>query len=494
MADYHDELSPLESGEPEPRPRGRALLAWSVILLLVAVVVRLQMVRPGKEGGAEEASVTTPIFQMESRYLVGAANLTGQKGSQLLAQADALNTGPVENRWRFIAIAGELGGPDAALEDLKKLEDNLARHQIELTPAQQTVRELLGKLYQDYAKEQWEAPSLRPEDRDLLREQLGWFGDLALAPAQGPEPETRQAVLRPAFRTMYVFLGLFLALILAGFAGLVGLLVLLLLAFSGRMRSGLDLRRPHGGIYAETFALWMIVFLALNGAVGVLEAKGVLVPQAKLLVLCVANLLSLATLAWPVLRGIPWAEVREEIGLTWGRQPFLEPVLGAGCYLMTVPLMIIGLMGTLIIMSLQKASMAGGSPEDNFGPSGIPFHPIIEDVAQGAWWARLQILFLASVVAPIVEETMFRGVLYRNLREASSRLGTLWSFLVSGSVVSVLFAVIHPQGLVAVPALAFLAMGLTIAREWRGTLIPGMVAHGINNGLLMIGLMALTGD
>ena len=52
-------------------------------------------------------------------------------------------------------------------------------------------------------------------------------------------------------------------------------------------------------------------------------------------------------------------------------------------------------------------------------------------------------------------------------------------------VVSVIFAAIHPQGILGIPALASLALGFAIAREWRGTLIPGMIAHGLNNAVIL---------
>src|SRR5262249_52979121 len=60
------------------------------------------------------------------------------------------------------------------------------------------------------------------------------------------------------------------------------------------------------------------------------------------------------------------------------------------------------------------------------------------------------------------------------------------SFLLSAFVVSFLFAVVHPQGFVAIPALMSLAFGFAIFREWRGSLLPCMVAHGISNGLMLL--------
>jgi membrane protease YdiL (CAAX protease family) len=111
-------------------------------------------------------------------------------------------------------------------------------------------------------------------------------------------------------------------------------------------------------------------------------------------------------------------------------------------------------------------------------------------VPQGGWPDLLGILFLASVAAPLIEETMFRGVLYRHLREASARFGPVLSFFASGILVSFVFAVIHPQGIFAVPVLMALAFGFAMAREWRGTLVPAMVGHALNNGILTLLLAA----
>ena len=51
----------------------------------------------------------------------------------------------------------------------------------------------------------------------------------------------------------------------------------------------------------------------------------------------------------------------------------------------------------------------------------------------------------------------------------------------------------HPQGILAVPGLMALALGFSLMREWRGTLLPSMIAHGINNGLLMLVMFSVLG-
>src|SRR5262249_39109907 len=157
-------------------------------------------------------------------------------------------------------------------------------------------------------------------------------------------------------------------------------------------------------------------------------------------------------------------------------------LLGIGAYAMSLPLLGIGVFIMLGLMALQGLLAGGPTVHDPLSPTGEPQHPIVEVFTKADWWLYSQVLFVASVVAPVVEETMFRGVLYRHLRDATAVFGVALSFVVSALVVSFVFAAIHPQGWLAVPALMALAIGFTLAREWRGTLIPSIVAHAINNG------------
>ena len=93
-------------------------------------------------------------------------------------------------------------------------------------------------------------------------------------------------------------------------------------------------------------------------------------------------------------------------------------------------------------------------------------------------------VFVASIAAPIVEETMFRVCCIGTY--ASRRgVGRFPKFRRQRVVVSFVFAVIHPQGLIAVPLLMALAGGFTIMREWRGSLISCMVAHGLSNAVVL---------
>jgi membrane protease YdiL (CAAX protease family) len=185
--------------------------------------------------------------------------------------------------------------------------------------------------------------------------------------------------------------------------------------------------------------------------------------------------------------------VRWDIGLRFGKQPALEPVIGVATYAMALPLVALGLFVTVMILFFESA-LHGGGAADSFQPVHLPSHPVVDYVIRHDWGARLQVLLLASVIAPIVEETMFRGVLYRHLREASARFGFVLSFLFSATLVSFVFAVIHPQGLEAVPVLMALAFTFCLVREWRGTLVPAMITHAISNGLVVSLMILAMGD
>jgi membrane protease YdiL (CAAX protease family) len=86
-------------------------------------------------------------------------------------------------------------------------------------------------------------------------------------------------------------------------------------------------------------------------------------------------------------------------------------------------------------------------------------------------------VFLICVVAPIAEETFFRGFLYSGLR---GRLSEMPAASISGLV----FGIVHaPTGPTTVIPLAALGFGLALLYERTGSIVPGMLAHAINNSI-----------
>jgi membrane protease YdiL (CAAX protease family) len=493
-----------ELPEALPPPRRSPLpaaIAWVLILSMTTAAFVLNIVAKKSQAAGGEDRIGVVLMDIQGKYLVGAAELQGQGGMLWSASERRLNVGSIDQRQRAAVLAGELVGDEAASGVLSELgnkvfllDEESEADRIEVTREQQRIQEILIRIYtppinlDDMAI----VPSKRTEriedvpddDREFLMDELGWYGKLALAPADdSADRSLREQVIGSAQVVFIIIIGVVIAAGLAGLAGFAGLIVLLVMAISGRVRSGLGPRVSYHGVYAETFALWMLLFFGIQRGVAAWVT-----PEFRMLTAGLGFFVSLVALLWPVIRGVRWQQVRQDIGWTLGRQPALEPIAGLGGYLMALPLLGIGVCITLGLMFLQEA-LKGPDPE--FGPSGGPAHPIIEQLAGAGLWPKIQILLLASIAAPIVEETMFRGVLYRHLRDGTRRWGVVASILIAGSVSGFLFAAIHPQGWVAIPALMSLAYAFVIVREWRGTLIPAMIIHGVSNGLVMTMLMVL---
>jgi hypothetical protein len=367
--------------EPLRTPRGHPILAWIVIVLACfSMVLVVPEIRPE----VDHDRLSLVFTSLYARYLVGMADLFGDKKAAL-AQIEMLNRGLLDQRWAFIVLVGELQGPEQALQKLDELDREIAAQNLNLDATDLAIEHVLRRLYRDLARHHWEAPSVSASERELLRQQLGWFGELALAPAGDPESPARQAVLRAARQTFVVILGGAVFMALVCLAGLMGVVVFIALLLARQLRGGLHVPSGYGAIYAETFALWLLLFLGLSLGAAWLSAG-----RDSLLLSGVVALLSLVALAWPVLRGISWPEVRRDVGLVKGRQPAWEPVIGVGCYAMALPMLVVGLIATLLLLSHQTDLSAGSNAAHDFGSSPSPTHPIIGYLVQPGWRLRLE--------------------------------------------------------------------------------------------------------
>jgi membrane protease YdiL (CAAX protease family) len=480
----------LESSAASSPRKGRPLLAW----LVVVAIILFTLWRSGKESTSDKEKYDLTTATIEGRLFVGLDQLQ-QRFSQnddnkaiLYAQSRrALDQHTYAERLRFVVVAGELMGPAEARKQLDGLNERYRQRVGEPSTEDAETAQLLERLYSLRERKPSALGALSQRDREELLQRLGWFGALALTPEQESDSAARAAVLAPAIRTAIALPILVVFMFGLAFFGLILLVTMGVLWFLQRLPGGLSVGSAHGGIYAETFALYMLVFLGFSVA-GHYAVERWNIRHGTIALSGAAALLSLIALGWPVLRGVSWGQVRRDIGWTGGRRPWLEPLFGVGGYALALSMLPFALIATMIATTLRDQLGAGPS---EFGPSNAPGHPIVFSVAQGGWWVWLQVFFVACVVAPLVEETMFRGVLYRHLREAGARRRPAVGVLVSALVVSFVFAVIHPQGLLAVPPLMSLAMAFALMREWRVSLLPAMVAHGLNNAVATL-LLFLT--
>jgi membrane protease YdiL (CAAX protease family) len=103
-------------------------------------------------------------------------------------------------------------------------------------------------------------------------------------------------------------------------------------------------------------------------------------------------------------------------------------------------------------------------------------------------WASGSVLTISLleyvVFAPVFEELAFRGILYAILRR---RLNPLPAALISASI----FALAHGYGLIGFISVLWSGVLWAWLYERTGSLIPGMIAHAMNNLLVCLAVMAL---
>ena len=114
----------------------------------------------------------------------------------------------------------------------------------------------------------------------------------------------------------------------------------------------------------------------------------------------------------------------------------------------------------------------------------VPQHEALEVITESAS-IPLQVLMvvMAVLVAPPVEELMFRGLFQTMIR---SYLGRPWPAIV---ITSVLFAAIHTN-MEHWPALFVLAMGLGYSYEKSGSLLRPIFMHTLFNGVTILAALA----
>jgi membrane protease YdiL (CAAX protease family) len=178
--------------------------------------------------------------------------------------------------------------------------------------------------------------------------------------------------------------------------------------------------------------------------------------------------LLLGVVFYPLLYRAAWSDVRTDLGLGSGGGGLKEAMLGPVGYVASLPLVAVGVMVTLLLVQWTGQDVSEG------------VHPIVPMI-KGEQASAVNVamaLLVAVVMAPVLEEITFRGFFYGALR---ARFPAWVAILVSAG----LFAGIHPQGLIGLPMLMAIGAMLAALREWRGSLIAPIVAHGCTNGVTL---------
>jgi membrane protease YdiL (CAAX protease family) len=448
------------------RSTAGTIIAWTVIVLAVAALLVGRVVREKSRDAAgtkpQRDAAAELSMRIIGRYAVGAKLIMGslpggnqeQQIGKLADEVEQVAVASPLTRVRAAPVVAELSGTDRAMKLLESIESDEAE-------LEDDVRDL-GTIYSDGSD------ALGEGGRQRLLERHDWFGKLAVTWGKPDDDPLRREALAAARRTAIVALVAMLGGIGVGVLALGLFVTAIVLLALGRFQRGYE--RPsapsRAGVFLEAFALylaWLIGGSLLAGALGAREGN------LKWFWIVVIGSAPLACL-WPLVRGVSFQELRRGLGWHPGRGWIAELGAGVGGYLAGIPVIVAGIAITVLLSRVMGAQ---------------PTHPIVEEIS-GRLPDVLKLLLLASVYAPLAEETMFRGALYHGVRV---RL----PFIVASLIVSFIFAVIHPQGLAAVPALMGIAIVLAALREWRGSIVAPVVAHAINNGVILILLVLLIG-
>lgn len=466
----------------DPRHRGSSLLAWSVILALSGwIMLSVAWSGPGgseKLEGRAEASAQHAIM---TALVNGAmsAPFRAAMGPQLSAirsqvEALAFEDDP-GSELATAALLARLGARDEALAMLTGLRARVDAGEVEADAEFRTVLDATVDLVDATG-----APGQRAiaEDRCAAVEKaLGPTGVMLVAQASGDAE--RLASLEDAGATVLGSLVLIgLAALLLGLAGFALLVLFVVLAAMGKTKGLPPQAGDRNHVYAEMFAVWLAVYVGFGRGfdllVAQLAARGVPAPTTEVdLGISVLGAFVAGGLGmwWGARRGLGWRGVREGIGLV--RPSPMDLVWGVATWSMGIVL----LAGGLLVAVVLSALLGDGSMRAS--------HPIQQLVEESGAAGLALTYLLACVCAPLFEEVFFRGAIYRNIRTGLGRFGALGAPVAAAVLSSVLFAAIHPQGLVFVPVLGSLALAFCIMREWRGTINGPIVAHAINNGVVL---------
>jgi membrane protease YdiL (CAAX protease family) len=194
---------------------------------------------------------------------------------------------------------------------------------------------------------------------------------------------------------------------------------------------------------------------------GTTNAAQTLVTDPTVLLLSVLGVIPAHVLTF----GAAWAIVTN-----YGKRPFWR-ALGWSFSPRFGFMLSAGLAVALYIVGSIVAKLIGGEPTD------------IDILANSSLAVRLLLAVLATTTGPLVEEIVYRGVLYPSLQR---RIGMVWAVV----LVSFLFVLVHVyqyrNSLGAIAVIALLSISLTLVRARTGKLLPCFIMHMFFNGVVSL--------
>lgn len=440
------------------------ILAWLTIAGVLAFVFLRNWAeshRPAVEQAADDITL-----QMSARVAVGYRAITAgvpeaearargplSQNSRGMTQQALAQVHTPRERLRAVPLIGELEGGPAALDELNQVIPFL------VSPELKQDAESLRVIYTRGPE------ALTREARQNLIDREGWFGELALSFKEPPHEPPRKQIVSSALRALVATITVELLLFVLLLAGIALLTLAIVRLVDRKLELAYHPGAGNAGPFLEAFALYLAGYVGLGFLLRSLQSDRQWVNYGiELVWIAFASI-------WPLFRGVSWPRLRMGLGWHTGRGIFREAVAGILGYLSGMPLMALAIYCTIVLTKMSGAK---------------PVHPIVFGAGGSRAAAIVGLYLLASVWAPIVEETMFRGALFHYLRGWHS---WLFAAVVSGLI----FAALHPQGWSAIPVLGAIGIIFAGIRQWRGSLIASATAHALNNAVAVTMLILVLG-
>lgn len=330
--------------------------------------------------------------------------------------------------------------------------------------------DLLGIVDQVYSSKE-KHPKLTAELVDSFKEpvqtQMGWIGKILYIDAlRQTEPAKADELIESTYAEArekavtfgFLFIG---GSLLLGLGFLSLMIWLIKIAFADFKLGGIKITIPSIQLL-EVF----IIYLAALNLLFYWSASLEMNFEDKIKITSLGTLALSLIVIYPVFKGSNLKQTLNSIGL-WPIPGFSSMLSGPIFVAAMWPVFTLLLSFYQSVLSKLNVDVTKGQ------------HPVVPVFLSSDSDQSLSWLFIfAAVVAPIVEEIMFRGALYGWLRD---NYGKFISIVLS----SFIFAIIHPQGALGIVPLSLIGCGLAFIREWRGSLIPCMLAHSLVNGTVL---------
>lgn len=466
------ESAPSPGGDGDNR-QWRLSLLWLALLILLVVVLQLSEVRIKRGGSGSGDRDQQALLTGDFLVKVHLAGFKGSSDQLALRYYKKAVPSPAAFRRMGVLKGGSAGRLFFSRLDWRDTTKGLTEKQI-------------GKLRQEKAMwlRVYDSTRLSPEEasRYISRIRgldLGPLADAAAAKVYeraGQYKKSLEVTLsaRDASRHALVAGMLLVALMCVG--GVLGLILAIVFFIDASARFA---AAPTNGLPSpmliRAFIIYLASYISLGAAVQLLADGAGL--SASSTAVDVALLIVSAALAFAIgmlalAGGVkPYGRSWREVGFRT-RSAGRDVAWGVAGYFSSLPFLFVAYIIAIVLQ--QTVFRHIQTPQQPFG--GI--------VSRGGALDIFLVFLAASVVAPVVEETFFRGVLYSAFRGR-------WKVWPSVAVTSAIFAVIHPLPGGFVPIFA-LACVLALLRERSGSLLPGMVTHGVFNTVQLLMLMIIT--